>query len=207
MKSGQQNNSLSERDDMNRRAKSREDSLLFRKTLSGEEKKSILKSRAHILAKEEHNETNQQEYTEIVEFRLASENYAFETAFVREVYLLNNYTTLPGIPDFILGIVNIRGQIISVIDLKKLFNLPATGLGELNKIIVLQNGKMEFGILADVIIGSYPILLKDSGPLTIRNMNGSIKDYLKGVTSSHLIILDARKILEDKKLRINQIAE
>jgi len=174
---------------------------------SGQLNKAKLKSRAQILALEEHDERNQHEYIEIVEFRLASENYAFETEFVKEVYLLNNYTPLPGLPDFILGIVNIRGQIISVIDLKKLFSLPTTGLGELNKIIVLQNGKMEFGILADSITGSYPIIIKDSGLPSIINMNGNAKDYLKGVTSNHLIILDAKKILEDQKLMINQITE
>jgi len=116
-------------------------------------KDSILKARARALAKEPEQAVAARSFIEITEFRLASETYGIESSFVREVYPLKDFTPLPGVPPFVLGIVNVHGQILSVVDLKKFFNLPDKGLGELNKVIILHNGRMEFGILADAVLG------------------------------------------------------
>lgn len=172
--------------------------------LTPEEKRSILKSRAKALATEKQDEISKQDFIEIIEFRLGSENYAFETEYVREVYLLNNFTPIPGLPAFVVGIVNIRGQILSIIDLKSLFNLPLAGLGELNKIIILKNENMEFGVLADIIIGTHSVSLSSLNK-SYAKMPGIGAEYLKGVSSEHLIILNAESILEDEKIIINQL--
>ena len=169
-------------------------------------KHKTLRERAKVLALETKDESAGQEYIEIIEFRLGSETYAFETEFVREVYLLNNFTHLPGLPDFSVGIINIRGQILSIVDLKKLFDIPAGGIGELNKIIIIQNNKMEFGILADVVLGTRSIP-KESVQESYTGMPGIESGYLKGVTGDHLIVLNAKNILEDEKILINQAAE
>jgi len=170
---------------------------------SPEQTRSILKNRSKVLAQEPARAELKENFIEIVEFRLSQEIYGIETAFVREVYPLKDLTTLPCTPSFVLGIVNVRGQILSVIDLKKFFNLPEKGLGDLNKIIIIHNEIMEFGILADVINGTRPILLKEiqSSPLTITGIGA---EYLKGVTVENVIILDALRILEDKKIIVNE---
>ncbi len=171
-----------------------------------EEKHAVLKARAQALALAKEDETDKQEFIEIIAFRLATETYGIETAFVREVYPLKEYTVLPGVPVFVLGIINVRGQIVSVIDLKKFFNLPEKGLGELNKVIVIQKEGMEFGILADIIQGTHSVTL-ESIQTSLPNISGIGSEYLKGVTKEHLIILDAEKILEDGKIIINQETE
>ncbi len=170
------------------------------------ERNSILKARAQALAVEIIDESAQKEFIEIMEFSLASETYGIETAFIREVYPLKDFSPLPGTPSFVLGIVNVRGQIISVIDLKRFFNLPEKGLGELNKIIIVRNERMEFGILADVIQGTRSVSLDtiQSSPVSTIEIGSG---YLRGVTSDHTIILDAEKILEDEKIIIHQEAE
>ena len=78
--------------------------------------------------------------------------------------------------------VNVRGQILSVLDLKKFFNLPEKGLGDLNKIIIIRNEMMEFGILADVIIGTRRIPLEAIQPPPPA-VTGIGAEYLKGVTA------------------------
>lgn len=170
------------------------------------ERNSILKARAKALAVEIIDESAQKEFIEIMEFSLASETYGIETKFIREVYPLKDFTTLPGTPSFAVGIVNVRGQIISVIDLKKFFNLPEKGLGELNKVIIVRNERMEFGLLADVIQGTRSVSLDtiQSSPVSTIEIGSG---YLRGVTSDHTIILDAEKILEDEKIIIHQEAE
>lgn len=170
---------------------------------SEEEIRSILRARAKILAIKNMDETLQKEFIEVMEFGLASEHYCIETSFIREVYPLRDFTSLPGVPSFVLGIINVRGQIISVIDLKKFFNLPAKGIGELNKVIILSNEKMKFGILADIIYGTRSITLESIRKPTI-SVSGIGIDYLKSVTVEHNIILDAKKILEDKNIIVLQ---
>ena len=168
-----------------------------------EEKRSLLKKRAQALALRENDKAGQQECIEIIVFSLAYETYGIETAFVREVYPLKDMTTLPGTPSFVVGIINIRGQIVSVIDLKKFFNLPEKGLGELNKVIIMCNERMEFGILADVVEGTQSLALKEimAAPPSVIGIG---KKYLKGVTKEHIVLLEAESILNDEKIIVNE---
>jgi purine-binding chemotaxis protein CheW len=167
------------------------------------DKKAILRARARELAKEQEEEMDEQKFMEIIQFRMASETYGVESAFVREVYPLKDFTPLPGAPPFVVGIVNVRGQILSVVDLKKFFNLPDKGLGDLNKVIILRDDRMEFGILADAILGVGPVSLDaiQALPLTVSEIGA---EYMRGVTADRVIILDAGKILGDKRIIIHE---
>jgi purine-binding chemotaxis protein CheW len=174
--------------------------------LSLKEKHSILKARARTLAHEPQRTAEAQEFLEVIEFCLASETYAIESAFVREIYPLKDYTPLPGVPSFIFGIINVRGQILSIIDLKIFFNLPAKGLGQLNKVIIIQNGDMEFGILADEVLGSR-IIAAEAIQTFLAAVSGIGIEYLRGVTAERVIVLDAEKILEDENIIVYQEAD
>jgi purine-binding chemotaxis protein CheW len=161
-----------------------------------------LKERARDMAKEAAEQKSVSEAMELITFSLVTEIYGIESIFVREVYPLRDFTPLPGVPSYILGIINVRGQILPVVDLKKFFNLPEKGLGELNKVLILDNGKMEFGILADVVHGTQSIELE-----TIRvvppTVTGIGEEYLKGVTTENLIILNGERLLTDKGIVVN----
>ncbi len=114
---------------------------------SPEDRKRILKERAEILARETAKKA-EGDSIEVVEFLLANEHYGIESHFIREVYPLKDYTPLPDVPPFVLGLLNVRGRIISVVDIKKFFDMPEKGLSDLNKVIIINNDKMKFGILA-----------------------------------------------------------
>jgi purine-binding chemotaxis protein CheW len=141
---------------------------------------------------------------EIIEFRIASETYGIEAVFVREIHQLRDLMPLPGMPAFVLGIANVRGQILSVVDLKKFFNLPDKGLGEFNKLIIIRNERMEFGILSDAIIGtrSIPLDAIQAPPVTITGIGA---EYLRGVTEERIVVLDAQKILDDENIIVNDV--
>jgi len=141
---------------------------------------------------------------EIIEFVLATERYGIESAFVKEVYPLKDFTPLPGVPSYIMGIVNVRGQILPVVDLRKFFSLSERGLGEMNKLIILRNDQMEFGIVADLVEGTRTLAIDDimATPVTVTGIG---ETYLKGVTKEHIIVLDAESLLNDKKMIINEI--
>jgi purine-binding chemotaxis protein CheW len=161
-----------------------------------------LKERARDMAKEAAEQKSVSEAMELITFSLVTEIYGIESIFVREVYPLRDFTPLPGVPSYILGIINVRGQILPVVDLKKFFNLPEKGLGELNKILILDNGKMEFGILADVVHGTQSIESEDIR-IVPPTVTGIGEEFLKGVTNKNLIILNCERLLTDKSIIVN----
>jgi len=172
-------------------------------TPDSEKKKRILRARAKALAKEAEKREAEKEGIKVLEFLLASERYAIESSYIREVYPLKDITPLPGAPPFAAGIINVRGQILPVIDIKQFFDLPEKGLGDLNKIIILRSSAMELGILADVIGGIREIRLGDLQP-SLPTLTGIREDYLKGVTGDRLIVLDASKMLSDKRIVVHE---
>ncbi len=169
------------------------------------EEKQRFKDRAHDLAREtEHAAAG--ESIEVVEFDLADERYGFELTRVREACLLREVTPVPCTPGFVLGIINLRGEIRTVINLKEFFGLPGKGITQLNKIILIQNGDMQLGILADEIRGVRAVPLSDLQP-ALPTLTGVRADYFRGVTSDRLIVLDAVKILADDRIIIEEEVE
>jgi len=164
-----------------------------------DEKVRILRERAEALARSTEDREGPDEQVTVVEFRLAHERYALELSYIREVYPLKDVTPLPGVPDFILGIVNVRGQILSIVDIRRFFELPERGLTNLNQVILLQSDDMEFGILADEIIGTRSIP-RSAIQTSLPTLTGIRAAYLKGVTEDRLVILDGEKILADEKM-------
>lgn len=167
------------------------------------EKNAILQARAAKIAieyqTEEQNSHLSANCLKIVAFLINDEKYAIETKYIQEVFPLKELAELPGIPNFVLGIVNVRGQIISVIDIRKFFGMPSKGLSDLNRIIILSAPKMEFGVLADSIIGVEEIKEEDLLP-SLPTLTAVRAEYLKGVSRDHMIILDGDKLLGSSKL-------
>jgi purine-binding chemotaxis protein CheW len=136
------------------------------------------------------------EMTEVLRFQLTYRQYAIDMNYVREVILTGEITPVPGTPDFISGICAVRGQIISLVDLRALLQIPEKGLTDLNRVIVITDGKITFGILADTISGVKTIALDQVQPPRPDDMPGSNR-YLKGVLGRDLFVLDAKAILSD----------
>lgn len=165
------------------------------------EQQQILQTRALALARPPEEEAAAGQ-CEVLEFRLAYETYGLEMAYVRETFPLTELTPLPGTPSFVLGLTNVRGQILSVIDLKKFFGLPEKGLTDLNKIIIVHDGDMEFGVLADEILGVRPIQRDQIQP-ALPTMTGVREEYLLGVSRARTVILDGRKLATARSIIVN----
>ena len=166
-----------------------------------EERRRILQQRAEKLAHGREN-TAEADSLEVVEFLLAHEHYGIESQYIREVCPLRSYATLPGVPSFVLGLINVRGQILSVVDIKKFFDIPEKGITDLNKVIIIGDTTMEFGILADAIIGVRDIAVSAIGP-PLPTLTGIRAEFLKGVTGERLVVLDAVRILTDGKIVVH----
>jgi purine-binding chemotaxis protein CheW len=173
--------------------------------LSQQSRKSLLKARAKSLAAVPHGEAPE-EYLEIIEFQLASETYGVELRYAGKVSLLKELTPVPCTPAFVLGIINLHGRVLSVVDLKRFFDLPNHALTDLNRVIVVHNETMELGILADAIHGVRRIALHDLQP-SLPTLTGIRAEYLRGITGDRLIVLDAGKLLSDPRIVVQEEAK
>ncbi len=171
--------------------------------LSTAEKKKILRERALTTARVPEEEPAAGDAIEIVEFQLSSERYGVESSHVREVYHLKELTPIPCTPSFLLGVVNVHGRIISVIDIRKFFDLPTEGLTDINNIIIVGNDEMTLAILTHTITGMRSILLQDIQP-SLPTLTGVRAEYLKGVTNERLVILDVPRILSGKTITVHE---
>jgi purine-binding chemotaxis protein CheW len=173
------------------------------RTLSAEEKKRILRERAQKLAKPPEEDSQTQECLEVIEFVLAHERYAMDVRYVKEVYPLKDLTPVPCTPSFVLGIINVRGQVVSVTDIKHFFNLPAKEPTDQAKVLILKNHKMEMGILADAVIGERKIPLVDIQS-DLPTLRGLREHYVRGVTQDRLVVMDVEKVLLDDAIIVHQ---
>jgi purine-binding chemotaxis protein CheW len=170
---------------------------------SNEKIQQILQMRALALAQELPAQEVRNENIEIVEFILGYERYALEACYVTQVAEVEDITPLPCTPGFIRGIATLRGEILPVIDLKKFFEVPEKELRKRNKVIVLQAGKMTFGILVDEVPGVRSILATDIQS-SLPTPMGIRKKYFKGITSERLVVLDAENLLVDESIVIDE---
>ena len=166
----------------------------------------ILRARAQALARPPETAPDEGASLEVLEFSLALERYAVETRFVREVHPLRDLTPLPCTPPFVLGIVNVRGRILPVLDIKKFFDLPDQGLTDLHRIILVHGNDLELGLLADAIVGTRTIPVDDLQP-PLPTLTGIRDEYLKGVTAECLVVLDLDRILSDPEIIVHEEVE
>ncbi|HUE94627.1 chemotaxis protein CheW [Pseudomonas sp.] len=141
------------------------------------------------------------EQLDVLRFSLSDELYAIGSEHVAQVLPLNQYTPLPSTPAYVLGIVNVRGRIVSVLDLRVLFELPHGSLSDRSFLLILHSADMEFGLLIDRVLGVATIscanLQKD-----LPNLSGVRARYLLGVTTEQCTVLDGARLLGDPDLRV-----
>lgn len=170
------------------------------------ETQQVLRARAEALARQPKTQGDEQDALQLTEFVLASETYAVESRFIREIYPLKDITPIPCTPPFVIGMINMRGQILTVINVKTFFGLPEQGLSDLNKVIIVQTEDLEMGILADAILGVRSVSPNQVQP-SLPTLSGISADYLRGITAERLAILDVAAILSDTRILVQEEVE
>lgn len=139
---------------------------------------------------------------EVLVFRCGGERYAFETAHIAHVCPKLPITRIHGTPNYVVGVVAQEGEVISVIDLRSLLALPVASLVDQEAIVVLRNEAMEFGVLADEILG-VERHRASSLEQELPALPGAAQACLVGITSDRTAILDARVLLADPALVVD----
>lgn len=134
----------------------------------------------------------------VLQFSLYPETLAISDTYVSEVFSLTEITVIPGTPAFVMGVVNRRGRVICIINLKQILNIKTEGLTEMNKIICLKKGNTEFGIVTDSLLGVKMIDKTDINKGTLLNTDKF--NLIEGITPDGIVILNDLNILNSKAL-------
>ncbi len=147
---------------------------------------------------------------DLLVFWLGGERYGLEVTNVREIHPLEQLTPVPRTPNFVAGVFSARGRILSIVDLRAFLGLPAIGLSDQTKIIVVTNTdptsdmvQMELGILADEVDDVMTIFKKDIEP-SLTTHTGARSEYIEGVTANMLVVLNLNALLSDKRLIVQE---
>ena len=166
-----------------------------------EQTRAILDARARKLAARPPQVARDQ--LSLAVFQLAGERYAIELGWIHEVARLTDYTPVPGVPDHVVGLTSLRGEIIAVIDLRRLFGLAISGLGDQSRLVVIGDRHAEFGILVDSALGTATLTAADV-LATPAGVAPTARACVRGVTADAMIILDGQALLADPRLVIDQ---
>lgn len=165
----------------------------------------------------------QGERIELVLIRLGRETYGLDAENVFEIKIAEQITTIPRVPDWVAGVVNLRGRILSVLDLRRLFGLPADGEldedngneedGGLKHLVVVTTPDMEVALLADDVttVEALPAHQVQDAESTVRGIR---PEYVRGIVTQTtenapgqdgiLVVLDLPALLADERLIIHE---
>jgi purine-binding chemotaxis protein CheW len=124
-------------------------------------------------------EVTKEKTLQLVVFRLDREWYGVEITKVKEVIKVGKVTYLPSCPEHIAGIVNLRGYILSVTDLRPMLGLPHEEPTEKTRIIAIESGLFETGFLVDEVVESIEVPVNKIEPVLL-TLPAERAKYLEG---------------------------
>lgn len=146
---------------------------------------------------------------QLVTFKLRGEEFAIEILSVQEIIRIMQITIVPRTPDFIEGVINLRGKVIPVLDLRKRFGMEEIERDSQTRIIVMEFGEKIVGFLVDGVseVLRIPADTMEDPPSVIASGVGA--EYIKGVGKLNdrlLILLDLDGLMNNTELNFDKVA-
>jgi purine-binding chemotaxis protein CheW len=140
---------------------------------------------------------------QIVAFSLGSEIYGVDISQVREIIPIQKIVPVPRAPEFVEGIINLRGKVIPVLDLRKHFGFEKKERDEDQKIVLAESHSESIGVIVDSV-SSVLRIPEDSIEPPASVITGDGVEYIAGIAkmnSSLIVLLDLTKIISDAESR------
>jgi purine-binding chemotaxis protein CheW len=167
----------------------------------------ILAERARLLARPPEKKTASGETLEVLTFHLGTEYIGIPTDGVHEIQPLSahNWSRVPCAPDFIVGIVNLRSRIYSIMDLTVFWGLPARPLSNNAHILLVRGGhqNIELTLLTDDLDKVYQLRMHDLNP-TPPTVSTRVQGHVRGVTTDMMMVLDLESLLSDPNIIVSE---
>ena len=136
-----------------------------------------------------------------VTFQLENETYGINVMQVQEVLRYTEIAPVPGAPDSVLGIINLRGNVVTVIDTRSRFGLPAGDVSENSRIVIIEAEKQVIGIMVDSVAEVVYLRSSEIDAAPAVGTEESAK-FIQGVSNRDgqlLILVDLNKLLSDEE--------
>jgi purine-binding chemotaxis protein CheW len=136
-----------------------------------------------------------------VTFRLESEKYGINVMQVQEVLRVTEIAPVPGAPSYVLGIINLRGNVVTVIDTRSRFGLGTAEMDDSTRIVIIEADEQVVGILVDSVAEVVDLKASDIETAPNVGTEESAK-FIQGVASHDdelLILVDLNKLLSDEE--------
>ena len=130
-------------------------------------------------------------------FRIGKEDYGIEIRFVTEIIVMHTVTEVPDTPPFIKGVINLRGKVIPVMDVRERFNLEKRGYDDRTCIIVTDVGEVTVGLIVDTVneVIDIPENNIDPPPATHSGIESNYINGMGKVGKKVKILLDVKNVL------------
>lgn len=136
--------------------------------------------------------------TQVVSFKLGAEEYGITILDVQEVILMGEITQVPQVPDFVRGLINLRGSVIPIIDLRARFDMEVTDPNEHTRIIVVNAKSATVGLIVDSV--EKVLRINESQieppPTGLFTLEGSCVSGVVKLEKTILSVLDVNMVLE-----------
>jgi purine-binding chemotaxis protein CheW len=134
-----------------------------------------------------------------VTFRLQNEKYGINVMSVREVLKVTEIAPVPGAPDFVLGIINLRGNVVTVVDTHYRFGLPPQKMDDATRIVIVEHQDQVVGIMVDSVA---EVLNIAAGAIEVAPNVGNDESakFIQGVSQQGdelVILIDHQKLLAE----------
>ncbi|MBP8039114.1 MAG: chemotaxis protein CheW [Aeromonadaceae bacterium] len=136
-----------------------------------------------------------------VTFQLDRETYGINVMQVQEVLRYTEIAAVPGAPDYVLGIINLRGNVVTVIDTRSRFGLQPAEVGDNSRIVIIEAEKQVIGILVDSVAEVVYLRASEIDVAPSVGTEESAK-FIQGVSNRDgelLILVDLNKLLSDEE--------
>lgn len=139
--------------------------------------------------------------SQVVSFRLAKEEYGLNIMSVQEIILMGEITQIPEVPPYVRGLINLRGKVIPILDLRIRFGMETTQSNEHTRIIVVNSESYTIGIVVDAVNQVLRIESDQIEPPP-KGLSGIDQAYLSGLVKMEekiMILLNIDKIMSEEE--------
>jgi len=140
---------------------------------------------------------------QVVTFSLAGEEFGIPILEVREIIRMADITPVPKAPDFVEGVINLRGQIIPVVDLRKRFNIPCNEADATTRIIVIEVNNSVLGLIVDGVDEVLRIPADTIAPPPALVAGGIGSEYIRGISHFNgkmIILIEMSKVFTTSEM-------
>jgi purine-binding chemotaxis protein CheW len=145
--------------------------------------------------------TQMEEVLQLVSFNIGQEEFGLDIQRIQEINRMVEITRVPNSPEFVSGVINLRGKVIPIIDLRKRFGFPPKESDRSTRIIVVELGDMVVGFVVDAVseVLRIPKSITEPPPPIVAGIGSEYITAVAKLENRLLILLDLERILRDKE--------